>query len=63
MTLIKSFKIHAAKISMVLVPSSAILMLIEHSLKNTGKRAIQSSVYNHNFVVLDKQALSSKAGF
>jgi len=30
-------------------------MVIEHSLKNTGKRAIQSSVYNHNFVVLDKQ--------
>jgi hypothetical protein len=29
---------------------------IKHSLKNTGKRAIQSSVYNHNFVVLDKQA-------
>jgi hypothetical protein len=31
-------------------------MVIEHSLKNTGKKAIQSSVYNHNFVVLDKQA-------
>jgi hypothetical protein len=30
-------------------------MVIEHSLKNTGKRAIQSSVYNHNFVVLDRQ--------
>jgi hypothetical protein len=30
-------------------------MVIEHSLRNTGKRAIQSSVYNHNFVVLDKQ--------
>ena len=28
---------------------------MEQSLKNTGKRAIQSSVYNHNFVVLDKQ--------
>lgn len=30
-------------------------MVIEHSLKNTGKLAIKSSVYNHNFVVLDKQ--------
>ena len=30
-------------------------MTIEHSLKNTGKKAIESSVYNHNFVVLDKQ--------
>jgi len=31
-------------------------MTIEHSLKNTGKRAIESSVYNHNFMVMDKQA-------
>jgi hypothetical protein len=30
-------------------------MLIEQSLKNIGKKAIVSSVYNHNFVVLDKQ--------
>jgi hypothetical protein len=30
-------------------------MSIEHSLKNTGKRAIVSTVYNHNFVVIDKQ--------
>jgi hypothetical protein len=30
-------------------------MVIDHSLKNTGRRAIQSSVYNHNFVVLDHQ--------
>jgi hypothetical protein len=30
-------------------------MMIEHSLKNTGRRSIQSAVYNHNFVVLDKQ--------
>src|SRR5262249_31783044 len=29
---------------------------IDHSLKNTGKRAIESTVYNHNFVVLDKQS-------
>jgi hypothetical protein len=31
-------------------------LVIEHSLKNLGKKTIQSSVYNHNFVVLDKQA-------
>ena len=30
-------------------------MVIERSLKNTGKREIQSTVYDHNFVVLDKQ--------
>lgn len=30
-------------------------MVIEHSLKNTGQRGIQSSVYNHNFMVIDKQ--------
>lgn len=30
-------------------------MVIERSLKNTGKRQIQSTVYDHNFVVLDKQ--------
>jgi hypothetical protein len=30
-------------------------MLIEHTLKNTGTRRIRSSVYDHNFLVLDKQ--------
>lgn len=30
-------------------------MVIEHSLKNTGRRAIQSEVYNHNFLALDNQ--------
>ena len=30
-------------------------MVIDQSLKNTGRRAIKSDVYNHNFVVLDKQ--------
>ncbi len=30
-------------------------MTLDHSLKNTGRRAIQSTVYNHNFLVLDKQ--------
>jgi len=31
-------------------------MTIEQALKNTGRRAIQTSVYNHNFIVLDAQA-------
>jgi hypothetical protein len=30
-------------------------MVIEQSLKNTGKVAIKSEVYDHNFMVLDKQ--------
>jgi hypothetical protein len=30
-------------------------MVIEHQLKNTGRRTIQTSVYCHNFLVLDKQ--------
>jgi hypothetical protein len=30
-------------------------MVIERSLKNTGRREIKSSTYDHNFVVLDKQ--------
>jgi hypothetical protein len=28
-------------------------MILEHSLKNTGSRAVRTSVYNHNFLVLD----------
>jgi hypothetical protein len=31
-------------------------MVIEHSLRNTGSKEIVSTVYNHNFLVLDKQA-------
>ncbi len=30
-------------------------MVLEHSLKNTGTRAIRTTVYNHNFLVLDNQ--------
>ena len=30
-------------------------MIIEHSLKNIGARAIETSVYDHNFLVLDNQ--------
>lgn len=31
-------------------------MVLDHALRNTGKRAIQTSVYNHNFLYLDRQA-------
>jgi hypothetical protein len=31
-------------------------MVLEHTLKNTGKRAIKTSVYDHNFVDWDQQA-------
>jgi hypothetical protein len=34
------------------------VMRIEHSLKNTGSKPIRSTVYNHNFFVLDKQGPS-----
>jgi hypothetical protein len=30
-------------------------MVLSHSLKNTGRRAIHSTVYNHNFLVLDNR--------
>lgn len=32
------------------------VMTLEHRLKNTGKRAIKSTVYNHNFLTLDKRS-------
>lgn len=31
------------------------VMVIEHHLKNTGSQAIHTDVFNHNFMVLDKQ--------
>jgi len=30
-------------------------MILEHSLKNTGQKAINTSVFNHNFFVIDNQ--------
>jgi hypothetical protein len=30
-------------------------MRVEHRFKNTGKKSIESDLYNHNFLVLDKQ--------
>jgi hypothetical protein len=38
-----------------LTPGKAQLVL-DHSLRNTGRRAIRSSVYNHNFLYLDRKA-------
>ena len=32
-------------------------MVLEHHLKNTGRRAIQGSVYGHNFLMLDRQTI------
>lgn len=31
-------------------------MTLDHSLRNTGSRVIRTSVYNHNFLYLDRQA-------
>lgn len=31
-------------------------MILTHTLKNTGKRRIETNVYNHNFLVLDGRA-------
>ena len=31
-------------------------MVMRHTLKNTGKKPIETSVYNHNFLVLDGKA-------
>lgn len=31
-------------------------MVLDHGLRNTGQRIIQTSVYNHNFLYLDRQA-------
>jgi len=30
-------------------------MLLEHTLKNTGRKPIEGNVYNHNFFVIDRQ--------
>lgn len=32
-------------------------MVLEHRLQNTGRRPIESAVYNHNFLVLDRQPI------
>jgi hypothetical protein len=37
----------------LLLPQGRPELVLEHSLKNTGRRAIDSIVYNHNFLVMD----------
>lgn len=32
-------------------------MVLSHSLKNTGKKSIETNVYNHNFFVIDQQPI------
>ena len=32
-------------------------MVLSHSLENTGKKAIETNVYNHNFFVIDQQTI------
>lgn len=34
-------------------------LILEHSLKNTGTKVINTSVFNHNFFVMDKQTTGS----
>lgn len=34
-------------------------LILEHKLKNTGSKAINTSVFNHNFFVMDKQTTGS----
>jgi len=31
-------------------------MILEHTLKNTGSKILESSVYDHNFLVIDHQS-------
>jgi hypothetical protein len=34
-------------------------MVLEHTLKNTGKKTIETEVYNHNFFMIDQQQIDS----
>jgi hypothetical protein len=37
------------------LPKGKLELVLEHSLKNTGRKVIPTSVYNHNFFMLDGQ--------
>lgn len=39
------------------LPNKEPIMLLEHSIKNTGNKTIETSVYNHNFFIIDKQSI------
>src|SRR4030042_2057884 len=30
-------------------------MILEHTIKNKGKKTIETTVYNHNFLMIDKE--------
>jgi hypothetical protein len=38
-------------------------MVISHVLKNTGKKTIETSVYDHNFFIIDKQPVGEGLSF
>jgi len=40
----------------VSVPANEPRLVLDHVLRNTGRRVIQTSVYNHNFFYVDRQA-------
>ena len=37
------------------LPEGKSELILEHSLENTGRKAIETPVYNHNFIVIDGQ--------
>lgn len=41
----------------VILPKGKSEMLLQHSIENTGKKKIETSVYNHNFLMIDKQLI------
>lgn len=38
-------------------------LVIEHSLKNTGRRAIETEQYNHNFFMIDREVVGPDISF
>ena len=46
----------------VQLPKGKPEMVLLYSLKNTGKQAIETTVYNHNFFVMDKQPIAGLCG-
>ena len=39
----------------VLLPKGKPELILKHTLKNTGKKAIATDVYNHNFFIIDRE--------
>ena len=44
---------------LVNLPKGKSQLVLEHSLKNTGNKTIKTSVYNHNFLMIDEQPVDS----